>query len=117
MNFAPDDGTTAAYIDKTRLNDARETVRFMCSRVQSDGFLLPPEALFCETTGYQAEAAATMALAGLKLDMPEAFESAPDSFRHIRSTDDHINTRGNTEDRRSPARPSARRPSRQTRER
>ncbi|MFC1451844.1 hypothetical protein ACFLSJ_00700 [Verrucomicrobiota bacterium] len=70
-------------IDRTRLKDARETVSFMCSRVRADGFLVPPEALFCETTGYQSEAAATIALAGSKLEIPGTAEPARRMFDRL----------------------------------
>ncbi len=70
-------------VDESHLQDARETVDFMCSRVQPDGFLLPPKALFCETTGYQAEAAATIALAGAKLDLPGTSETARRMFDRL----------------------------------
>ena len=70
-------------IDESRIQDARETVDFMCNRVQPDGFLLPPEALFCETTGYQSEAAATIALTGAKLDIPGSTETARRMFDRL----------------------------------
>lgn len=70
-------------VDKTRLGDARETVTFMVGLVEPDGFLRPPESLFGETTGYQAEAAATLALAGSRLGMPEAIKAAKRMFDRL----------------------------------
>jgi len=43
----------------------------MASRVNSNGLWVPPESLFAETTGYQAQAGAIMVAAGIQLTMPE----------------------------------------------
>ena len=78
-----EDSLSKDRVDRTRLKYGRETVNFMCSRVGTNGFLRPPEALFCETTGYQAEAAATIALAGSKLDIPGTAGTARRMFDRL----------------------------------
>jgi len=70
-------------VDHTRISRAADTVAFVAGRVDDDGAFRPPEALFPETTGYQAELAGTMAVAGRVLGMPEALETAKRMFHRI----------------------------------
>ena len=72
-------------IDPNRKEDAHKVCEFVVSRIQG-GRYHPPEALFAETSGYQASMAATLSLAGKMLDEPRYVETASDMFDQLLET-------------------------------
>lgn len=70
-------------IDETRLEGARRTCGFLVARVRDDGRFHPPDALFAETSGYQAELAATLAVAGKLLEDSRCTETSRRMFYRL----------------------------------
>ena len=70
-------------IDVSRLPDAHRVLDFTLARVLDDGRYHPISGLFAETTGYQAELAGTLAVAGRLLDRPEAIDASQRIFERL----------------------------------
>ena len=69
-------------IDERRESAARRVSEYVISRIQG-GRYHPPEALFAESSGYQASMAATLSLAGKLLQEPRYIEVASRMFDRL----------------------------------
>ncbi|MBI3943615.1 MAG: hypothetical protein HY326_11435 [Chloroflexi bacterium] len=70
-------------IDQARLPEARRILDYTIGRIREDGRFHPLDGLFPETTGYQAELAATLAMAGKLLDEPRYTGAARRMFERL----------------------------------